>query len=152
VAASAILLASQAIGQESVRRVGVLRPAESPESTKAWLDGLRERGYVVDRNLQVEYRYFQGRSERINALTADLVALGPEVIVTGCESQDSGSARHHGSARDPGAGRRGDRVMQAKAGLGAKLAVRSRFSERPEAVQLGHRAQTCQRGFDPASS
>ena len=27
---------------------------------QAWLEGLRERGYVVGRNLQIEYRYSQG--------------------------------------------------------------------------------------------
>jgi putative ABC transport system substrate-binding protein len=80
-AASAVLLASQAVAQELVRRVGVFRPTENPESTKVWLEGLRERGYVVGQNLQVEYRYFQGRSERIDALAAELVALRPEVIV-----------------------------------------------------------------------
>jgi len=49
---------------------------------QAWLEGLRERGYVVGRNLQVEYRYSQAQTERIPALVAELVALGPEVIVT----------------------------------------------------------------------
>jgi putative ABC transport system substrate-binding protein len=43
---------------------------------------LRDRGYVVGRNLQIEYRFFQGRTERIPALLAELVAFGPEVIVT----------------------------------------------------------------------
>jgi putative tryptophan/tyrosine transport system substrate-binding protein len=50
---------------------------------QAWLEGLRERGYVVGRNLQIEYRYSQGQTERIPALVAELVAFGPEVIVSG---------------------------------------------------------------------
>ncbi len=49
---------------------------------QAWLEGLRRRGYVVGRNLQVEYRYSPARSEQIPALVAELVAFGPEVIVT----------------------------------------------------------------------
>ena len=49
--------------------------------TQALLEGLRERGYVVGRNLQIEYRYSQGRTEQIPALVAELVAFGPEVIV-----------------------------------------------------------------------
>src|SRR5215831_18841493 len=83
-AASAILLACQAVGQEPVRRVGVLVGGAdlSPDSKKVWLEGLRERGYVVGRNLQIEYRFTEGRAERISALTAELVALEPEVIVT----------------------------------------------------------------------
>jgi putative tryptophan/tyrosine transport system substrate-binding protein len=82
-AASAILLASQAGGQEPVRRVGMLRPTDDPEIKKVWLDGLQEHGYLVGRNLQVEYRYFQGRNERVDSLAAELIALHPEVIVTG---------------------------------------------------------------------
>ena len=54
---------------------------ESPEQTQALLEGLRERGYVAGRNLQIEYRYSQGRTEQIPALVAELVAFGPEVIV-----------------------------------------------------------------------
>jgi putative ABC transport system substrate-binding protein len=50
---------------------------------QAWLEGLRERGYVVGRNLQIEYRYSQAQTDRIPALVAELVALGPEVIVSG---------------------------------------------------------------------
>jgi putative ABC transport system substrate-binding protein len=48
---------------------------------RAWLEGLRERGYVVGRNLQIEHRYSQGRNEQLPALAAELIAFGPEVIV-----------------------------------------------------------------------
>jgi putative ABC transport system substrate-binding protein len=81
-AASVILFASQARGQEPVHRVGYLGNIETPEGHQAWLEGLHERGYVVGRNLQVEYRYSQARTEEIPALVAELVAFGPEVIVT----------------------------------------------------------------------
>ena len=80
-AASFIFLASQAQGQQPVRRIGVLAATETPEQTQALLDGLRERGYVVGGNLQIEYRYSQGRSGQIPALVAELVAFGPELIV-----------------------------------------------------------------------
>ena len=75
------LFASQAEGQQPVHRVGVLMATETPERTQALLEGLGERGYVVGRNLQIEYRYSQGRNEQIPALLAELVAFGPEVIV-----------------------------------------------------------------------
>jgi putative ABC transport system substrate-binding protein len=68
-------------GQQPVHRIGVLTVTENPEMMQAWLEGLRERGYVVGRNLQIKYRYSQGRTEQIPALVAELVALGPEVIV-----------------------------------------------------------------------
>src|SRR5260370_35408745 len=82
IAASLILFASQALGQQPVRRIGVLSNTEKPDMMQAWLEGLRRRGYVVGRNLQVEYRYSPARSEQIPALVAELVAFGPEVIVT----------------------------------------------------------------------
>jgi putative tryptophan/tyrosine transport system substrate-binding protein len=83
IAASLILFTSQARGQQAVHRIGVLAATESPENTQALLEGLRERGYVVGGNLQIEYRYSQGRTEQILALVAELIAFGPEVIVAG---------------------------------------------------------------------
>jgi putative ABC transport system substrate-binding protein len=49
---------------------------------RAWLQGLHEHGYVEGQNLQIEYRYFQGRSEQVPALIAELIAFDPEIIVT----------------------------------------------------------------------
>ena len=82
IAASLILSTSAARGQEPVHRVGYLGNIETPEGRQAWLEGLHERGYVVGRNLQVEYRYSQARTEQIPTLVAELVAFGPDVIVT----------------------------------------------------------------------
>jgi hypothetical protein len=61
------LFAAQARGQQPVHRVGVLTAIEVPENTHALLDGLRERGYVVSGNLQIEYRYSQGRTEQMSS-------------------------------------------------------------------------------------
>jgi putative tryptophan/tyrosine transport system substrate-binding protein len=81
IAASLILFASQARGQQPVHRIGVLLNTENAEANQAWLEGLRERGYVVGGNLQIEYRYSRAQPEQIPSLVAELVALGPEVIV-----------------------------------------------------------------------
>src|SRR6266436_5193107 len=81
IAASLILSASQAGGQQPVHRIGVLVAGQSPENAQALLEGLRERGYVVGRDLQIEYRYSQARTEQIPALVAELIAFGPDVIV-----------------------------------------------------------------------
>lgn len=81
-AASLMLFASQAGGQERVHRVGVLAQSEIPEQTEAWPRGLREHGWVVGRNLQIEYRDYYDRPELIPALAAELDALRPDVIVT----------------------------------------------------------------------
>src|SRR5260370_28892671 len=82
IAAGLMLFASQAGGQQPVHRIGVLANNENPEVMKAWLDGLRERGYAIGRNLQIEYRYSQSPTERIPALMAELVALDPKVVIS----------------------------------------------------------------------
>jgi len=81
IAASLMLLAPPAGGQQPVHRLGVLGSADTPEQTQALLEGLRERGYVVGGNLQIDYRYSEGRTEQIPTLVAELVAFGSEVIV-----------------------------------------------------------------------
>jgi len=78
--------------QQPVHRVGVLSNAQLPENIQAWEATLRDRGYVVGWNLQIEYRHFQGRTEQIPALLAELITFGPEVIVT--STSDSAAAIH----------------------------------------------------------
>src|SRR5262249_5765816 len=45
--------------------------------------GLRDLGYVVGRDVVIEYRDAEGKLERFPALAAELVALKVDVIVTG---------------------------------------------------------------------
>src|SRR3984893_701777 len=78
-AASLILFAPQARGQQPVHRIGVLSVTESSE--RMLEEGLRDRGYVVGANRKIESRFSQGRPEQCPALVAELVAFGPEVIV-----------------------------------------------------------------------
>ena len=56
IAASLMLFASQAGGQQPVHRIGVLAITEGPEEPRAWLEALRERGYVVGRNVLIDFR------------------------------------------------------------------------------------------------
>src|SRR5690349_18777911 len=81
IVASLVLFALQAWGQQPVHRIGVLAPTETPDMVHAWLEGLRERGYVVGQNIQILYRYSEARTEQTPALVAELVAFRPEVIV-----------------------------------------------------------------------
>jgi putative ABC transport system substrate-binding protein len=67
-------------------RIGFL----SSESAQAWAPrvealraGLRDLGYVEHRNLVIEYRWAEGKAERLPALAAELVASRPAVIVAG---------------------------------------------------------------------
>jgi putative tryptophan/tyrosine transport system substrate-binding protein len=44
--------------------------------------GLRDYGYVEGKNITIEYRWAEGKYERLRALAAELVRLQPDVIVT----------------------------------------------------------------------
>ena len=48
----------------------------------AFRQGLRELGYVEGKNIAVEYRYAEGRLDRLPGLAAELVGLKVDVIVT----------------------------------------------------------------------
>jgi putative ABC transport system substrate-binding protein len=65
-----------------IYRIGVLSvgvPASSPD-IEAFRQGLRELGYVQGKN--VEYRYFEGKVERLPELADELVRLKVDIFVT----------------------------------------------------------------------
>jgi putative ABC transport system substrate-binding protein len=49
--------------------------------TRAFLDGLREGGFVDGSNVAIEYRWADGQSDRLPALAADLVKVKPAAII-----------------------------------------------------------------------
>ncbi len=67
-----------------VPRIGLLSPF-SPSDTALWhqafRQGLRDRGWVEGKNVSIEYRYAEGRHDRIPDLTAELVRLKVDIIV-----------------------------------------------------------------------
>jgi putative ABC transport system substrate-binding protein len=71
---------------QKIARIGVLLPG-TPESfslrTKAFLDGLREFGYVEGRTIAIEWKWGQDRIEALSGLGAQLVRSNVDVIVTG---------------------------------------------------------------------
>ena len=76
-------LATAAQPGRKVTQIGVLG-ATRAEDLPQWeglRDGLRERGYVEGQNIVLEYRWAQGRFERLPDLAAELAALKPAVIV-----------------------------------------------------------------------
>jgi putative ABC transport system substrate-binding protein len=70
---------------KKVSRIGYLA-ASSPSAqlprTEAFRKGLRELGYVEGKNIVIELRSGEGKSERVPALAAELVRLEVDVIVT----------------------------------------------------------------------
>ena len=78
-------LAVEAQPAGKVWRIGVLSSG-SPSAAVARIDafkqGLRDLGYVEGKNLAIEYRWAEGREDRLSALAADLVRLRVDVIVT----------------------------------------------------------------------
>jgi len=71
---------------KKVPRIGYLgATSASSESLRheAFRQGLREVGYIEGQNITIEYRYAEGKLDRLPALAAELVALKVDVIVTG---------------------------------------------------------------------
>jgi len=70
---------------KKVPRIGFLMPgsrATYAVRIEAFQNGLRELGYVEGQNIAVEWRFADGKSDRLAALAADLARLKVDVIVT----------------------------------------------------------------------
>ena len=71
-------------------RIGFLSRELHPSDSRAaesrrlefFRQGLRELGYIEGKNLIIEYRYAEGRPERLPALAEELVRLKVDIIVT----------------------------------------------------------------------
>jgi putative ABC transport system substrate-binding protein len=78
--------AAEAQQATTVPRIGVLlTSSQLSQSThvEALLQGLRELGYAEGRNITLEYRYGDGKPDRLPKLAAELVGLNVDLIVTG---------------------------------------------------------------------
>jgi putative ABC transport system substrate-binding protein len=58
-------------------------PSTFPGRIEAFRHGLRELGYVEGKNITIEYRYAEGKPDRLPALAAELLRLKVEIIVSG---------------------------------------------------------------------
>ena len=62
--------------------LGATSPSAESQRVAALVQRLREFGWIEGRNLTIEYRYAEGRSERYAELAAEFVRLNVDVIVT----------------------------------------------------------------------
>ncbi len=60
--------------------------APDPVVLRTWVEplrqGMRELGYVEGQNYTIEFRWHEGKQERLPGLLAELIALAPDVLVT----------------------------------------------------------------------
>lgn len=69
--------------QQQVKAVGHIAPAAGPNPvTEAFEEGLRQHGWVKDRNVRIEYRYTGGRQDAVAPLVTEVIGLGVDVLVT----------------------------------------------------------------------
>jgi putative ABC transport system substrate-binding protein len=69
-----------------VPRIGVLSPGNPPpgdpfRQAERFEAGLRELGWEPGKNIVIEYRYAEGRLDRLPAMAADLVGLSVDAII-----------------------------------------------------------------------
>ena len=82
-------MAAHAQQTRKIPRIGYLMDRSGPPGVldEGFLAGLREHGYVVGQNVDIEYRWTEGKSERLPALARELVASKVDIIiVAGSES------------------------------------------------------------------
>jgi ABC-type uncharacterized transport system substrate-binding protein len=82
-AAAVLPLAARA--QQSLPVLGILSgfsPAGGADTLAAFRQGLNDTGYVEHQNLGIEYRWAEGRYDRLPAMAADLVSRQVAVILT----------------------------------------------------------------------
>jgi putative ABC transport system substrate-binding protein len=75
-------LSLRAQQRKQMRRIGVLlfgTPDTDP-NLGAFLRGLRDLGYIESQNIVIEYRYAEGKPDRLRSLAGELVAIKPDLI------------------------------------------------------------------------
>lgn len=78
----ALCLPAEAQQPEKVPRLGYLHGGSKLDFTdEAVVQGLRSLGYVIGKNLIIEYRHAGGKLDRFPELAADLVRMNVDIIV-----------------------------------------------------------------------
>jgi putative ABC transport system substrate-binding protein len=83
----ALCLPVQAQQPTKVPRIGYVsaRAAVSlpRSSSEGFRQGLRDLGYIEGKNIVVEYRYSEGKNDRMPSLVAELVQIKMNILVSG---------------------------------------------------------------------
>jgi len=77
---------AQAQQPKKIPRIGYLSaatPSAMLDRTQAFRQGLRELGYIEGKNIVIEWRYADGKLDRLTPLADELVGLKVDAIVTG---------------------------------------------------------------------
>jgi ABC-type uncharacterized transport system substrate-binding protein len=84
-----LALSSSAEAQQpkKVHRIGYVSGGADPDTpdpnVEAFRQGLRDLGYIEGKNILIEYRYIEGRVDRIPSLVAELMQLKVDVFISG---------------------------------------------------------------------
>jgi putative ABC transport system substrate-binding protein len=90
-------LAAEAQPRAHVPRIGWLggtSPAVNPAVLEAFRHGLREHGWMEGQNIVIEYRWAEGRFERLPDLAAELVRLPVDILVPVASDPAIRAAQH----------------------------------------------------------
>src|SRR6266571_648921 len=86
----ALCSSAQAQQTAKIPRIGYVSGTGSASdpgpNVEAFRQGLRDLGYVEGKNILVEYRYIEGKRDRISGLVAELVQLKVDVFVSPTQS------------------------------------------------------------------
>ena len=88
----AVAVIAEAQQPKKVPRIGYLSmvdPASDSARSEAIRLALRERGYIEGQNIAIEYRYAEGKLDRLPELAAELVRLKVDIIVVAGGAQRS---------------------------------------------------------------
>jgi hypothetical protein len=107
--------AQQAAKTPQIGYLGV-QFSTTPEGLRYWeafLQGLREQGYVAERNLTIERRYLEGKNERASTFVTDFLQMKVDVIVTANLVRYSLAPPRNGPARSRSSSS-GSAILSAK--------------------------------------
>src|SRR5882724_10783619 len=81
----AVAVIADAQQAKKVPRIGFLGaayPSTNAARIEAFRQGLRALGYVEGKNIIIEWRWAEGKADRLPALAAELVRLKVDIIIT----------------------------------------------------------------------